>query len=44
MWNFNELRHGEVERYPHEAEFFRLKNPAEALVMRVKQLFKVNIV
>jgi hypothetical protein len=44
MWNFNELRHGEVERYPHEAEIFRLEEPSEALVRWVKQLFKVNTV
>ena len=37
MWNFNELKHGEVERYPHEAEFFRLEEPAEALVREVIQ-------
>jgi len=37
MWNFNELRHGEIERYPHEAEFFRLEEPAEALVREVIQ-------
>lgn len=37
MWNFKELRHGDVERNPHEAEFFRLTEPAESIVREVVQ-------
>lgn len=32
MWKFTELRQGEPERDPHEAEFFRLTNATEAIV------------
>lgn len=37
MWKFRELRTGEPERDPHEAEFFRLTDPAEAVVREVIQ-------
>lgn len=37
MWKFKKLEPGEPERDPHEPEFFRLKNPAEALVREVIQ-------
>jgi hypothetical protein len=44
MWKFKKVESGEPERDPHEPEFFRLEEPAEALVRWVKQLFKVNTV
>lgn len=37
MWQFKKLEPGVPERDPHEHEFFRLKNPAEALVREVIQ-------
>ena len=37
MWKFKRVEPGEPERDPHEPEFFRLKNPAEALVREVIQ-------
>ena len=37
MWRFKRLEPGEPERDPHEPEFFRLKDPAEALVREVIQ-------
>src|SRR5690554_1039476 len=32
MWNFRELKPGWPDRTPHESEFFRLTEPAEAVV------------
>jgi len=32
MWKFRKLEPGEPERNPHETEFFRLTDPAEAVV------------
>lgn len=32
MWRFRDLKPGEPERNPHEAEFFRLTNVTEAIV------------
>lgn len=37
MWKFKCVEPGEPERDPHEPEFFRLPNPAEALVREVIQ-------
>lgn len=37
MWRFRELADGEPERDPHEAEFFRLTELAEAVVREVIQ-------
>jgi hypothetical protein len=37
MWKFKKVEPGEPERDPHEPEFFRLRNPAEALVREVIQ-------
>ncbi len=37
MWKFTELKPGEPERDPHEAEFFRLNAPTEAVVREFVQ-------
>ena len=37
MWRFRKLELGEPERNPRESEFFRLKEPAEAVVREVIQ-------
>ncbi|MDP2981270.1 MAG: hypothetical protein Q8N67_04325 [Candidatus Omnitrophota bacterium] len=37
MWRFHELGLGVPERDPHEAEFFHLTEPAEAVVREVIQ-------
>jgi hypothetical protein len=33
MWRFTKLEPGVPERDPHEAEFFRLKEPAEDILL-----------
>lgn len=37
MWKFRELQVGETERNPHEAEFFKLTDPSEAVVREFVQ-------
>lgn len=37
MWRFKKREPGVPERDPHEAEFFRLKDPAEALAREIIQ-------
>jgi hypothetical protein len=37
MWRFRELERGVPERDPHEAEFFRLTEPSEAVVREIIQ-------
>lgn len=37
MWRFRELEPGMPERDPHEAEFFRLTEPSEAVIREVIQ-------
>ena len=37
MWKFKKVEPGEPERDPHEPEFFRLRNPEEALAREVIQ-------